>query len=68
MFVCICNAITDRQIKETVAAGATTLTDLTDRLGVANCCGCCADLASSFLDSVNANRHAAATASIVVEH
>ena len=24
MFVCICNAITDHQIKETVAAGAST--------------------------------------------
>lgn len=68
MFVCICNAVTDRQIKETVAAGATTLTDLTDRLGVANCCGCCADLASSFLGGTAANQHTAATASIVVEH
>lgn len=49
MFVCICNAVTDRQIQETVAAGAASLTDLQDRLGVASCCGCCADLASSFL-------------------
>lgn len=68
MFVCICNAVTDRQIKETVAAGAGTLTDLTDRLGVAGCCGCCADLASSFLNGATANRHAAATASIAAEH
>ena len=51
MFVCICNAVTDRQLKDTVASGASTLTDLKDRLGVASCCGCCADLASSFLDT-----------------
>lgn len=56
MYVCICNAITDRQIKETVANGATSLTDLKDRLGVASCCGCCADLASSFL-SIHNNNH-----------
>ncbi|AHN29445.1 bacterioferritin-associated ferredoxin, putative [Snodgrassella alvi wkB2] len=49
MYVCLCNAITDRQIKETVAAGASSLTDLQAQLGVATCCGCCADLASSFL-------------------
>lgn len=53
MYVCICNAITDREIKETVAAGANSLTDLKDRLGVASCCGCCADLAVSFLNHAN---------------
>ena len=35
MYVCLCNAITDRQIKETVAAGASSLTDLQAQLGVA---------------------------------
>ncbi|KLT73370.1 bacterioferritin [Neisseria arctica] len=53
MFVCICNAITDRQIQETVAAGASTLSDLQAQLGVATCCGCCSDLASSFLNTAN---------------
>lgn len=51
MYVCLCNGITDRQIKATVAAGATSLADLQNQLGVANCCGCCAQLASSFLDN-----------------
>ena len=49
MFVCICNAITDRQIKETVSAGANSLTDLESQLGVGDCCGCCKDLAASYL-------------------
>lgn len=49
MYVCVCNAISDRQIQETVAAGATSLGDLKDQLGVATCCGCCAELASSYL-------------------
>ena len=50
MFVCLCNAITDRQIKETVAAGANSLSYLQAQLGVATCCGCCADLACSYLN------------------
>ena len=53
MFVCVCNAISDRQIKETVAAGATSLTDLQNALGVATCCGCCADLAVSAKTTCN---------------
>ncbi|HEZ8188086.1 TPA: (2Fe-2S)-binding protein, partial [Neisseria gonorrhoeae] len=36
MFVCICNAVTDHQIKETIAAGATTMGDLQSQLGVAS--------------------------------
>ncbi|MCX8747491.1 MULTISPECIES: (2Fe-2S)-binding protein [Snodgrassella] len=56
MYVCLCNAITDRQIKETVAAGASSLTDLQAQLGVATCCGCCADLASSFLSCHHENQ------------
>lgn len=51
MYVCLCHAITDRQIKDTVAAGAQSLGDLQSQLGVATCCGCCADLAMSFLNN-----------------
>ena len=54
MFVCICNAITDRQIQETVAAGASSLSDLQAQLGVATCCGCCGELAASFLTASSA--------------
>ena len=69
MFVCICNAITDRQIQDSVASGAASLTDLKDQLGVASCCGCCADLASSFLTTVNQQPSATiVSASVVVEH
>ena len=67
MFVCLCNAITDRQIQETVAAGATTLGDLQAQLGVATCCGCCSDLASSFLSSNSQNQATTVTAGINVQ-
>lgn len=68
MFVCVCNAITDRQIKEIVASGATSLSDLQDRLGVATCCGCCADLASSFLNSNNTDTQQVLNTTINVQH
>lgn len=55
MFVCICNAITDHQIKETIAAGANSLSDLKDQLGVATCCGCCTELATSLLPNHSIN-------------
>lgn len=58
MYVCVCNAISDRQIQETVAAGATCLGDLKDQLGVATCCGCCAELACSYLRPHSGNHMA----------
>ena len=50
MFVCICNAVTDRDIKLAVADGCTTLSDLREELGVAAGCGSCADCAREILD------------------
>lgn len=49
MYICICNAITDRQITASVARGATTLADLQADLGVATNCGCCAETAQEYL-------------------
>jgi bacterioferritin-associated ferredoxin len=45
VYVCLCNGITEREIRDAVALGARTLGDLTTSLGVANCCGRCADCA-----------------------
>ena len=49
MYICVCNAITERQVRESVAAGASTLEDLQFELGVATCCGCCAETAQEYL-------------------
>ena len=68
MFVCICNAITDREIKETVAAGASTLADLQSQLGVATCCGCCTDLAGSFLSAAAVSSSISVTSPMGAEH
>ena len=49
MFICICNAITERQVQAAVANGAVTMSQLQGELGVASCCGCCADTAAEYL-------------------
>ncbi|ARP84845.1 (2Fe-2S)-binding protein [Bordetella genomosp. 9] len=49
MYVCVCNAITERQVRAAVDGGATTLDDLQFELGVATCCGTCAATAAEYL-------------------
>lgn len=49
MYICICNAITEKQVVACVADGATTLEDLQIELGVATNCGCCAETAQEYL-------------------
>lgn len=49
MYVCICKAVTDKQIRRAAASGCDSLYDLQDSLGVALYCGSCADLAESIL-------------------
>ena len=43
MYVCVCNAVTSRQINEAIADGADTFEALRSRLGVAMNCGLCAE-------------------------
>ena len=49
MYVCVCNAVTDREIRGAVKLGARSLGDLQDTLGVATCCGRCVDCACAVL-------------------
>lgn len=59
MFICICNAITERQVQAAVTQGAHTLSDLQAQLGVAACCGCCAETATEYLPGGRYARQAA---------
>ncbi|NIL93159.1 MAG: (2Fe-2S)-binding protein [Woeseiaceae bacterium] len=45
MYVCICNAITDRQIRDAARSGASSLWKLQKDLGVASNCGKCREVA-----------------------
>ena len=41
MYVCICNAVTDRDIRRAVNDGVECFEQLQMRTGCATCCGCC---------------------------
>ena len=45
MYICLCNGITEGQIRDAVSDGARSLRELRQCLGVASCCGKCADCA-----------------------
>jgi bacterioferritin-associated ferredoxin len=49
MYICICNGITERDIRQAAAAGADTLDDLQRELGVGAGCGNCASCARECL-------------------
>ena len=50
MYVCICNAITDKQIRRAARNGVDSLYELRSTLGVAAGCGSCARTAEEILD------------------
>lgn len=49
MYVCLCNNVTESDIKDAVRAGARTLDCLADTLAVSTCCGQCACVADECL-------------------
>jgi bacterioferritin-associated ferredoxin len=50
MIVCVCNNISDREIRQAVDLGLSTVDELRDALGVATCCGNCLSYAMEVLD------------------
>ncbi len=49
MYVCVCNAVTESQIRDARALGARSLPELRDVTGVASCCGACEEIAHEIL-------------------
>ena len=50
MYVCICNGVTERAVRQAAAEGVRSLPELTRRTGCAGTCGGCADYATRILD------------------
>ncbi len=50
MYVCVCNAVTERTIHQMVANGCTALSEVQAMTGCADCCGTCHDYALEVLD------------------
>lgn len=50
MYVCVCNAVTDKQIRKAVRNGASSMADLQQELKVSTCCGKCRNCAKQVLN------------------
>lgn len=49
MYVCICNKVSDRDIRIAAQQGIETMDQLAEELKVATCCGRCSDCAKELL-------------------
>ena len=50
MYVCICQAVSDKEIKDAVADGAEDLESIQHRLGAATGCGTCAEFTQKIIN------------------
>jgi bacterioferritin-associated ferredoxin len=55
MYICLCNAVTDRQIMQAAEAGARSREDLAQHLGVGLGCGRCVSCAEAVLNEIIAD-------------
>ena len=51
MIVCVCNNISDREIRQAVDLGLSSMAELRETLGVATCCGKCDSYAEEILNA-----------------
>jgi bacterioferritin-associated ferredoxin len=49
MYVCVCNAVTDRTIREAAVRGVQSFEQLAHETGAGTCCGACRPLALQIL-------------------
>lgn len=62
MYVCICNAVTDRHIEQAVYEGALTVEDLQRKLSLGSQCGNCKSCAKDCLNTIHQQHRAVAKA------
>lgn len=65
MIVCVCRRVSDRDIQHAVHRGCGSFEDLQMELGVATCCGRCADCARSVLHTVQSRPAHGASAAVM---
>ncbi len=56
MYVCICRAVTDTEIREAADGGVHDLEQLAETLGAGTGCGCCRESAQAVIDEHIAER------------
>lgn len=61
MYVCVCKAVSEQDIRRAVAAGAHSFAEVQARTGCSSCCGCCEPEARALVaEALEAERRAAA--------
>ena len=55
MYVCLCNGVTERDIRQAAQAGCSGMPELTMRTGCGANCGSCVPMACQILDEVRAD-------------
>lgn len=56
MYVCICNGVTDHDIRNAAAAGCGSMPELTMRTGAGASCGSCVEMATELLHQARTRR------------
>lgn len=58
MYICICNAVSDVQIKQCIQQGAQTIHEVRCLMGVGSCCGKCIPMAKALIHEITIARPA----------
>lgn len=67
MIVCVCNNISDREIRQAMEFGITSMDELRRDLGVSTCCGQCFSCAEEILNEHLASAQASAIEETVLK-
>ena len=59
MYVCICNGVTEQQVRDAAEAGCASVAELTMRTGAGANCGSCIGLAADLLEDLRSRRELA---------
>ena len=58
MIVCVCNNVSEKQVRQALASGMTTMAELRTNLDIGTCCGKCAACARKILRECQSADHA----------
>ena len=59
MYVCVCNAVKDRDLREAAASGCRSFGEIQARTKVSTCCGRCEPMAREIVDEALGHRRCA---------
>lgn len=64
MYVCCCNAVTDREVADAIDSGARTRAEVTRACGAGGDCGACHVMIEDMIDERSDRKHCAAVARV----